>query len=79
MAETPLYLQPNLRLQIVSDLHLDTRRSYEFYITPKAPILAILGDVASVAHPSYKKFLTESSASFEQVLVVPKRSEEFSR
>jgi len=31
----------------------------------------VLGDVAAVNHPYYKRFLTDASNEFEQVLVVP--------
>ena len=44
--------------QIVSDLHLEVDYSYEtFEIQPKAPYLALLGDIRSVKHDGLFSFL----------------------
>ena len=38
-----------MALQILSDLHLDAPKAYDvFKIVPKAPYLALLGDVGNV-------------------------------
>lgn len=66
-------------VQIASDLHL------EFYgkktleeqddlfasiIQPKAPILALLGDIGIPTHPIYRRFLLQQAERFEAVLVL---------
>eukprot|EP00980_Cylindrotheca_fusiformis_P010866 scaffold2466_cov120-Cylindrotheca_fusiformis.AAC.2 len=62
---------PPLRIQVVSDLHI------EFYgdemppqtiIEPKAPILALLGDVGYACTEQLRQFLLAQSDRFEQVL-----------
>lgn len=63
---------PNLRLQILSDLHLDTRRSFVWsnLIVHQASYLAILGDLAPAKHPHYKRFLSTLSHKFSHIFVI---------
>jgi hypothetical protein len=38
-----------MELQILSDLHLESPKAYDLYdIPPKAPLLALLGDIGNV-------------------------------
>jgi len=38
-----------MAVQIVSDLHLETPKAYDiFEIEPKAPVLALLGDIGNI-------------------------------
>ncbi|KAI1174059.1 Ser/Thr protein phosphatase superfamily [Nemania sp. FL0916] len=61
-------------LQIVSDLHLESpRSSYEvFEIPPKAPYLALLGDVGYLVHheEEYLGFLRRHLAKFRVIFLV---------
>ncbi|KAL2131009.1 hypothetical protein VTI74DRAFT_5668 [Chaetomium olivicolor] len=43
--------------QIVSDLHLETQRSYEYNFKQTAPNLALLGDIGQVTHDALFTFL----------------------
>lgn len=62
-------------VQVLSDLHLEIERiggfDYErFKIEPKAPILALLGDVGTVNNPLLFTFLRLQLSQFEIVLYV---------
>lgn len=62
-------------VQILSDLHLEIDRiegfDYErFKIEPKAPTLALLGDIGTVNNPRLFDFLRVQLAQFETVLYV---------
>lgn len=60
-------------LQIISDLHLESPKSYDIFdITPKAPYLALLGDVGYlVRHEAeYLTFLKQQLVKFRAVLLV---------
>jgi hypothetical protein len=57
-----------MKLQILSDLHMESPRAYDFYeIKPSAPHLALLGDIGCVSHPGYLDFLTAQLAQFRTV------------
>lgn len=63
-------------LQILSDLHLETPKQYDLYeITPKAPYLALLGDIGNIGSPSHRSemlaFLRRQLGLFRAVLFVP--------
>jgi hypothetical protein len=67
-------------LQIASDLHLEfvsklgsANEELEFManvISPKAQVLALLGDIGIPTHPFYKRFLLHQAEQFEAVLVL---------
>jgi hypothetical protein len=62
-----------MRIQFASDLHLDTRpkQTFETILEPTAPILALLGDIASLGFPSLRPFLEWCSERWETILYVP--------
>ena len=69
-----------MAVQILSDLHLEAPKAYEvFKIVPKAPYLALLGDVGNIA--SHKDdvlgFLTLQLSQFRAVLFVPGNHEAY--
>lgn len=68
-------------LQVASDLHLEfvprskgTQDELDEFmkevITPKAQVLALLGDIGIPTHPFYKRFLLYQAEQFEAVLVL---------
>lgn len=58
-------------IQILSDLHLESPKAYDFYdITPTAPHLALLGDIGCVCEPSYFTFLGKQLKQFRIVFHV---------
>ncbi|KAG8159763.1 hypothetical protein KVR01_010400 [Diaporthe batatas] len=60
-----------MKLQILSDLHLETPKAYDVYeIKPRAPHLALLGDIGCVSDPGYLDFLTAQLAQFRTVFHV---------
>ncbi|KAB8213095.1 hypothetical protein BDV33DRAFT_197103 [Aspergillus novoparasiticus] len=61
----------NLQLQILSDLHLESPAAYDmFNIDPKAPFLALLGDVGYVKDEGFFLFLRKQLAKFRVVFLV---------
>lgn len=58
-----------LSIQIVSDLHLESV-GYDYQITPKAPYLALLGDIGLVSDREYIDFLDKQLSQFQVVLHV---------
>lgn len=69
-----------MAVQILSDLHLEAPKSYDtFKIEPRAPYLALLGDIGNVA--SHKDdllaFLTQQLKQFRAVLFVPGNHEAY--
>lgn len=55
--------------QIVSDLHLETPAAYDlFAIPPKAPYLALLGDIGNVKDDGLFAFIEAHLAKFQVVL-----------
>lgn len=69
-----------MAVQILSDLHLEAPKSYDvFKIIPKAPYLALLGDVGNiVAHKDdYLAFLILQLTQFRAVLFVPGNHEAY--
>ena len=64
-----------LRIQIASDLHIEFYEAYEDgvpedIIIPKAPVLALLGDVGLAFTPQLRSFLHEQASRFETVLYI---------
>jgi hypothetical protein len=69
-----------MAVQILSDLHLEAPKAYDvFNITPKAPYLALLGDIGNFA--SHKDdclaFLTRQLNQFRAVLFIPGNHEAY--
>lgn len=64
-----------MRLQFVSDLHLETRPKETFDILldgdQVAPALALLGDIAPLDHPNLRPFLEWCSERWEIIFYVP--------
>ncbi|KAF6807448.1 ser thr protein phosphatase [Colletotrichum sojae] len=69
-----------MSIQILSDLHLESPKAYDiFEVVPKAPILALLGDIGYVgAHKDdYLTFLSQQLSQFRAVLLVPGNHEAY--
>ncbi|KAK1963323.1 calcineurin-like phosphoesterase [Colletotrichum sublineola] len=69
-----------MTVQIVSDLHLEAPKAYEiFEIVPRAPCLALLGDIGNVAahKTDILAFLIRQLKSFHTVLFVPGNHEAY--
>ena len=67
-----------MRLQIARDLHLDTmpKMTFKEILEPAvAPVLALLGDVAPLAHTGLKPFLEWCSEHWETVIWIPGKAE----
>ncbi|PMD49079.1 hypothetical protein L207DRAFT_414686 [Hyaloscypha variabilis F] len=69
-----------MAVQILSDLHLEAPKAYDvFNITPKAPYLALLGDIGNIV--SHKgdclAFLTRQLHQFRAVLFIPGNHETY--
>lgn len=63
-----------MRLQIVSDLHLETRpkQTFQTMLEPGlAPALALLGDIAPLDHPNLRPFLEWCSERWATILYIP--------
>ncbi|KAI9040713.1 uncharacterized protein KD926_007794 [Aspergillus affinis] len=60
-----------MKIQIVSDLHLESPAAYDvFEITPKAPYLALLGDIGYAKDAGLFDFLRKQLEAFRVVLFV---------
>ena len=57
-----------LSIQIISDIHLEIVK--KFTIIPKAPYLALLGDIGDPGTGRYSDFLREQARQFEKVFVL---------
>lgn len=69
-----------MAIQILSDLHLEAPKAYDvFDIEPKAPYLALLGDIGNVAahKPDYLRFLTRQLQQFRTMIFVPGNHEAY--
>ncbi|KAH8880584.1 Ser/Thr protein phosphatase superfamily [Thozetella sp. PMI_491] len=69
-----------MAVQILSDLHLEAPKAYDiFEIIPKAPYLALLGDIGCVAaqKDDYLAFLTRQLKQFKALLLVPGNHEAY--
>lgn len=69
-----------MNIQILSDLHLESPKAYDLYtIPPKAPYLALLGDIGNVvAHKDdILAFLTRHLCQFKAILFVPGNHEAY--
>ena len=62
---------PQVQIQILSDLHLEAPATYDiFTITPRAPILALLGDIGQARDTGWLDFLQRQLSLFRLVLLV---------
>lgn len=69
-----------MSIQILSDLHLESPKAYDvFEITPRAPYLALVGDIGTVvAHKAdFLAFLKRQLSQFRAVLFVPGNHEAY--
>ncbi|KAK3371705.1 Metallo-dependent phosphatase-like protein [Lasiosphaeria ovina] len=69
-----------MAVQVVSDLHLESPKAYDvFELEPKAPYLALLGDIGNVAahKDDCLAFLTRQLRQFRAVLFVPGNHEAY--
>ncbi|KAH6650645.1 Metallo-dependent phosphatase-like protein [Chaetomium tenue] len=69
-----------MAIQILSDLHLEAPKAYDvFDIEPRAPHLALLGDIGNVAahKDDFFKFLTQQLQKFRVVMLVPGNHEAY--
>ncbi|KAK0635118.1 Metallo-dependent phosphatase-like protein [Bombardia bombarda] len=69
-----------MAIQILSDLHLEVGKAYDiFEIEPKAPHLALLGDIGNVAahKDDFCGFLTRQLRQFRTVIFVPGNHEAY--
>lgn len=67
-------------IQILSDLHLEAPKGYDiFEIVPRAPHLALLGDIGNVAthKDELLEFLTRQLQQFRTVFFVPENHEAY--
>ena len=73
--------EPRLEMQIVSDLHIEYFQKYEDIpkdlIIPKAPILALVGDIGIAFTDKLKKFIHFQAQQFENVLYIAGNHEFF--
>ncbi|CAG8961388.1 hypothetical protein HYFRA_00013336 [Hymenoscyphus fraxineus] len=59
------------QIQIISDLHLETPKSYNvFEITPSAPYLALIGDIGNAKDPEFFDFITKQLPLFKIVFLL---------
>lgn len=73
---------PSLRIQIASDLHIEffgEKEDLNFLIEPKAPILALLGDVGYACTQQLRTFLLAQSDRFEEVWFLAGNHEYYNR
>lgn len=66
-----------LRLQIVSDLHLEFREGQIPYIKKTAPHIALLGDIGKPFSLAYSRLIANLAHRFETVLVIAGNHEFF--
>jgi len=71
-----LHSESSISIHLLSDLHLEIDRGggpdYEtFRITPKADILALLGDIGTLNEDRLFRFLRQQTSQFSRVLYVP--------
>lgn len=72
---------PTIKIQIMSDLHLETpkaRPTYEeFEIQPQCKYLALLGDIGNIGDQRLFAFLEEQLTKFEIVFYLLGNHEQF--
>jgi len=67
-------------IQVISDIHLEFDNVYDLMpkIKPKAPIIALLGDIGYPEDYSYYQFLKELSQNFQHVIIIAGNHEYYS-
>lgn len=72
-----------LKLQIVSDLHLEFRPNDLDFIVPSAPVLCLLGDICVIGtnedFETYKQFIKTIYDKFEIIIHVPGNHEYYNK
>ncbi|KAI9051277.1 hypothetical protein LZ554_005378 [Drepanopeziza brunnea f. sp. 'monogermtubi'] len=59
------------QIQILSDLHLEAPKGYDvFEVVPKAPYLALIGDIGCVTDPGYFTFIEKQISQFRVVFIM---------
>jgi predicted phosphodiesterase len=74
------HLPLKMAVQILSDLHLEAPKAYDvFNVMPKAPYLALLGDIGNVAShkEDFLAFLTRQLNQFRAALLIPGNHEAY--
>lgn len=63
---------PSIKIQYVSDIHLETRNGQKFsdILKPEAPYLALCGDIGNFSSPLYEPFIEYCSKLFEHVFYI---------
>lgn len=61
----------NISIHLLSDLHLEMEGYENFRITPKADILALLGDIGTLNDDRLFRFLRQQTTQFSKVLYLP--------
>jgi len=63
--------KPRLRLQLMSDLHIEFRESEStFDYEPIAPYLGLLGDIGVVCRPKYAQYIASAAQKYKTVFVI---------
>ncbi len=68
-----------VRIQILSDVHLEMRGTCSFDFPVLAPVLALLGDIGDPGTEAYADFLKCQATRFERVLVLCGNHEAYGR
>lgn len=73
----------SLKLQIVSDLHLEFRPDDIDFLIPSAPVLCLLGDICVIGtdedFDTYKKFIANVQDKYEVIIHVPGNHEYYNK
>jgi len=78
----PTEARPDLRIQIISDLHIecyDKWKILNFLIEPQAPILALLDDIGHACSHQLRTFLHSQCDRFEHVLFLAGNHEYYNK
>jgi DNA repair exonuclease SbcCD nuclease subunit len=67
-----------MRIQLISDVHLEFRNDRYPYIARLAPNIALLGDIGKPYSGVYRRFLAHLSGRFDRVLVIAGNHEYYS-
>jgi len=61
-------MSSTVKIQLLSDLHLENPKSYDlFAVTPRAPVLALIGDIGCTKDEGLFDFLTTQVEQFQLV------------
>jgi predicted phosphodiesterase len=59
-----------MRVQVITDIHVDLEPSKLFQIQPKAPVLIVCGDLMTYEEVAYEKALAHLKQLFQKVIIV---------